>query len=74
LQIIDNILSKLEQDQKIAKLRADLEAKNSELQRNSSTLQTAVDTEASTEADMRAWTQSAPPPEPPPFMEFDDED
>ena len=78
LQIIDNILSKLEQDQKIAKLRADLEAKNSELQRNSGTLQTAADTESgtevSTEADMRAWAQSAPPPEPPPFMDFDGED
>lgn len=78
LQIVDNILSKIEQDQKIAQLRAALEAKNSELQRNSSLAQTAPEANSDSadpsEADMRAWAQSAPPPEPPQFMELDGED
>ena len=85
LQIVDNILSKLAQDEKIAKLRADLEAKNSELQQNSAA--SSVSAEAintpqpltsgdkhDAEADARAWAESAPPSEPPPFMEFDDEE
>ena len=83
VEIVDRLLQKAEQEQRIARMREELSLKRSELLRNSP--QNASLTESAQSASSDAnddgvstaesdeWARSAPLSEPPPFMDFGDD-
>ena len=83
VEIVDRLLQKAEQEQRIARMREELSLKRSELLRNSP--QNASLTESAQSASSDAnddgvstaesdeWARSAPLNEPPPFMDFGDD-
>ncbi|MBT3521291.1 MAG: hypothetical protein HN483_01750, partial [Gammaproteobacteria bacterium] len=83
-EIVDRLLLKIEQEQKIAKMREELARKRSELLQSTPVIDVFSEGDAA-ETDLRAgdgdvsaaesdeWARSAPLSEPPPFMEFSDD-
>ncbi|MDA9184896.1 hypothetical protein N9O87_02255 [Gammaproteobacteria bacterium] len=83
-EIVDRLLLKIEQEQKIAKMREELARKRSELLQSTPVIDgfsegDAAETDPRTgDGDVSAaesdeWARSAPLSEPPPFMEFGDD-
>ena len=83
-EIVDRLLLKIEQEQKIAKMREELARKRSELLQSTPVIDVfsegdAAETDPRTgDGDVSAaesdeWARSAPLSEPPPFMEFGDD-
>ena len=83
VEIVDRLLQKAEQEQRIARMREELSRKRSELLQNTpqnasltETVQSAsgdANDDGVSAAESEEWARSAPLSDPPPFMDFSDD-